>query len=339
MKKCFALFLAVLAVLLSSCTEETTEYYTGKTQEEAYADFLACKESWTEPDNYTFTYDYRFGDSDVGAEFVTVVTDGVGVCTSNCAGDSSKEQFHFKSISELYDYFDGVWQDCLKNRSADSDYYDFCSVSTKTVNGITYPYSISRSTGIAGWCGYGGDSFFISDFSLDNRATFERKKAAWQEIEGAHSFRYSISLSAHGINNQWSTGTIRVTVGADGTVTYEKGDEECYNRFLSYFGEESLFTDGVLFPSVSALYDLIENFWNSEDEKSSAYDNYAMFPKLTMKEASGGSYPSFCDFQSFFTDTYWGSTCSWDEDGNEIERVSADYHDDYVRFCVHITVE
>lgn len=338
MKKCVIVLAAVAAVLFASCTEETTEYYNGKTQEEAYADFLACKESWTEPENYTFTYDYRFGDSDVGAEFITVVTDGVGVCTSNCAGDSSKAAFHFTSISELYDYFDGVFQDCLANRSADGDYYDYCSFSTKTVDGITYPYSISRSTGISGWCGYGGDSFFISDFSLENRTTFERKKAAWQEMDGAHSFRYSISLSAHGSNNQWSTGSVSVSVAADGTVSYEKSDEECYERFLSYFGTDSLFADGVLFPSVASLYDLIETAWNAEEEKADLYDNYAVQASLTMKDASGGTYPSFCELQSFFTDTYAGGSYSYDEDGEEIESVSADYHNDYVRFRVSITV-
>ena len=115
--------LAVLALFsFLSCTGESEEESSGPSSSQSeltgYENFLAQKTAWVEPENYTFCYDYRFGDSDVGAEFVTVVTDGEGVCMSNCAGDESKQEFHFTSISQLYDYFAGVWEAALASGTA-----------------------------------------------------------------------------------------------------------------------------------------------------------------------------------------------------------------------------
>ena len=295
---------SLLAFLTASCTEETGEYINGETQEKSYATFTANKNAWKEPPNYTFSYTYSFGDSDVGAEFLTVVTDGTGACTSNCAGDSRKADFHFSSIRALYDYFDGVWKNSLAAGKRSAGEYDCCSAVYKEKDGVLYPHSLSRGIGTLGAEGYGGDSFFIRDISFENRATFLRKKAGWKDETGARSFSYWISYEEG--DSSSDTGTIKVTANADGTISYEKERPDHYEEFTGTFGGSGIFEGGALYPSIGAVYDMLDKAWKEEERKTGEFGNYAASVFLTTEETPSGFCPTSFELRSFFTDEYRG---------------------------------
>ena len=328
-----------MASLFTSCSEETDSLIDPLTSAQKaqrnYEALLASKEAWVEPENYTFTYEYRYGDSLVGPEFTVVVTDGVGVCTSNCENDSSLDKFRFASISEMYDYLVSAFEQAMSASTTSKDQYHTYGISYNKDYG--YPEIWDESWGTYNTCGYGGDYIRVWDFTLMNHKTYKEFCAAWQEPEKPYSFIYDIDYVADGINNVWSTGQITVTVAEDGSITrsFRNDSRENYERFLSYFGNYEIFEDGLLFDSIEDFFALGEKVWASEEKKCDSYSNYCIKPLVTtLTNEYGLKYA--IEISSFLSDECGGCSLS---NGEEEDSTVLKYEDyDWTRFRADIWI-
>ena len=104
-KTTLILLTGLILFIMTSCILETV--WSDGTL--SYSEFTEKKNAWKEPENYTFKYSYSIGDSLVGPEYVTTVTDGKGVCIPNFRADNLSN-VRFTSITELYNYFDRIMQ-------------------------------------------------------------------------------------------------------------------------------------------------------------------------------------------------------------------------------------
>ena len=277
----------LLGIFFASCNNFFLRESERKENEKAHKDFISHKNSWEEPQNYTFRYSYSVGDSYVGAEFVTVVTDGKGECTPNQYYRSSYDGIKLNTISQMYDYFNNVWD--TTSEPDDTNYYLSYKVAFKEKAGVSYPERLSQSIGKYGACGYGGQRFGIRNFSLENYKTFQQKKAAWVEPDKPYSFTYSLYLYTKN-GTSYSTPNVHVTVGADG-----KGNSDIRTvkdgSFVKEYGEALVEECELL--SISAVFDYIEKFWSERNSSSSEY-GYAQFFE---SQDSYGSYKIPASFE------------------------------------------
>ena len=313
---------------MQSCSDDVPEQNPTKTsvQKESnsfgissYEDFVKQKAAWKEPDNYTFKYEYGYGDSEVGAEFVTVVTDGKGVCTPNSfayfgtvSEDDEVEIPHaFCSVSELYEHFDELWQK-KPEEVTDSSYTSYSAWFTKK-DGFTYPSGLYQTIGPRGndVCGYGGETFFVTDFSLENHKTFSDKKSAWKEPDGAYSFTYTIYYDYGRIGPYAFTMKSSVDKNGNSTVTAFHDDGEMFALFKEKYGDAEIFGTGDnfgKFKTISEIYELIEKIWRQEEENS-AEEGYGIAPFFTAQT-------SYSDYKIPYNFEYrnFERVSSYDED-------------------------
>lgn len=123
MKKIFALLLAVSTFLFFSCEDN----FEVETNFENYAVFYQNMKSWKEPENYEFTYNYNFSDSISLAPITVKISNGTAEvdygtnATTDSEGNVSlsktAENFIFKSISEIYEYFEKCYEYQLATNS------------------------------------------------------------------------------------------------------------------------------------------------------------------------------------------------------------------------------
>lgn len=317
-KVIFGLVFPFFLIFILSCKENSDD--SPSVKKTSYEIFSEHKEAWAEPENYSFQYEYGYGDSERGAEFVTIVTDGKGICTANeLAGGGTwsedEEDFSiphaFKSISALYDYFEQVM---LKNsEGTKGSYFVAYSNYYKTENGITYPEWLDQVIGstVPDTCGYGGEFFHITKFSTENHKTFSLKKSAWKEPEGAYSFNYFIYYSYNRIGPYAISMKASVDKDGNGTaiVRNDAGNEELYQRsfdsFKEKYGDVSLFGSGEnfgKFKSVAEIYDLIEKIWSQEEEKAASNPGYGIAPFFKAGDSyEGCQLPYDFEYTNFST--------------------------------------
>ena len=335
-KVIFGLFFCISLIFILSCKESTDEANSPK--KSSYEIFSEQKAAWSEPANYSFQYEYAYGDSEVGAEFVTIVTDGSGICTANeFAGGGTwtedEEDFSiphvFKSISALYDYFEKVM---LENPAGNKgDYFVSYSNSYKNENGVTYPQWLDQTIGPTApdSCGYGGDSFHITKFSLENHKTFSAKKSAWEEPEGAYSFNYFIYYSYDRIGPYafFMTTTVDEKGNGSAIVRNDAGKEELYQKsfdsFKEKYGDVALFGSGDdfgKFNSISEIYDLIEKIWTEEEKKAGSNKGYGIAPFFKAQDSYGNlKIPYDFEYTNFSTGRTSSSDSLSSESDDEIK--------------------
>ncbi|MBQ9205601.1 MAG: hypothetical protein IJ158_02685 [Treponema sp.] len=291
--------------LFSSCVEEEICTYPGESF--SYETFCKHKDKWAEPSDYTFRLEYSIGDSLVGPEYITVVTDGVAKCISNQFAEratltlsgtntETSTEAQFSSISAIYDYFDKIWKENPETNT--SKKYVHYSCNFKTAGDVTYPAYLYQSCGVPDTDGYGGECFQIRNFSLENHKTFSQKKEAWKEPEGAYSFIYSIYYSYGRTSAQILS--MKTTVDKNGTATciVRPTYQEDADAFKRDYGDVALFGSGDNFGkfySISEIYELIEKIWSTEEAKQS--DLYGIAPFFTA-QASYSDYKIPYDFET-----------------------------------------
>jgi len=287
---------------MQSCSDDSTNQSSIKTYPQtesnsfrisSYEEFSNQKSAWKEPENYTFKYEYGYGDSERGAEFVTIVTDGKGVCSPNSFAyrgsmsddDEPEIPLAFTSISKLYEHFDGLWKN-KPEEVTDTSYTAYSAYFTKK-DGITYPSGLYQTIGPRGKdvCGYGGETFDLKDyFSLENHKTFSTKKSAWKEPEGAYSFTYTIFYDYGRIGRYSLSMEVSVDKNGNSTVTPQRS----FDSFKKYYGDLEIFGTGDdfgKFKTISEIYELIEKIWTQEEEKAAADKTYGLAPFFTAQDS------------------------------------------------------
>lgn len=140
-----------------------------------YAAFAINRSAWTEPGDYSFTYEVRWGDSYVYAPvFVTVsggtaeVDYGENSDPSELTGNPLLGDISFESIAGIYKYFENWWEKTAAEEN--TGYVITFSVQYNTTSGGTvYPEYLEEdmyplSGGADG--GYGGLYIHISNLVI-----------------------------------------------------------------------------------------------------------------------------------------------------------------------------
>lgn len=282
MKQVFSLFLAFLfavSAFFTSCADSTDS----SSSSSAYSEFSSQKKAWFEPSDYTFKYSYSIGDSYVGAEFVTIVTDGSAICTPNFRYQQEIPygDIEFNSITELYDYFDSVWK--AEPAVSTSKKYIHYSTKFKKESGVTYPAELHQSIGVPNTVGYGGEGFSVDGISFENHKTFLQKKSAWKEPSDGYSFSYWIYYANGGTSAQSFNMTVAVDKDGNATVSLPQDalSQKGFEAFKRDYDDVELFGSGEHFGefrSISEIFDLIEDFWKAEEAIASENSNYGIAP-------------------------------------------------------------
>ena len=221
MKKIKIVLLLVAAASLFGCkwfSEANTRGPETKFSNEK--EFYANKDSWQEPANYSFHYDFNIGDSYVGAKCYITVTDGKSRIIKNFRVDSECPEL--KTIAEAYIFFANDWE--KRKSEPNTEYWihysakfeDFADLTNGS--SIKYPSELDSSISIAkpDYVGYGGNYIRIQDFSLINAKNFAENRKTWVEPESC-SYTYRVWL-LHGRQIMAETGNVNVTV-KNGTAT------------------------------------------------------------------------------------------------------------------------
>ena len=157
---------AALVFFLTSCTEETNEPYT---EFKDYKTFSVNRAAWVEPDEYSFTYDFRLDRVSYQKPVTVTVKDGEATYSTEDSRDLEYLQT-FSSITDVYDYFEKHWQ-VIKNEENKDLGISFSVKYLKTV-GLTYPSILNEDIK---WCGNcdapigadsGGVNITITDFTV-----------------------------------------------------------------------------------------------------------------------------------------------------------------------------
>lgn len=162
--------LVVFAVAFISCTEEEdSSYKSPYTEFKDSPTFSANRAAWKEPNEYSFTYDFRLGSTYLQEPVTVTIKDGTATFSSKNGDDLEKLQI-FNSIAEIYDYFEKHWQDSKSKKNTDSGIS--YSVTYSKVGGLTYPSTLNEDIQ---WYGSGnapigagsaGLLIFITNFTV-----------------------------------------------------------------------------------------------------------------------------------------------------------------------------
>ena len=293
-KTTLILLTGLILFIMTSCILETV--WSDGTL--SYSEFTEKKNAWKEPENYTFKYSYSIGDSLVGPEYVTTVTDGKGVCISNFRADNHSN-VRFTSITELYNYFDRIMQ-ARPEYDSNGEYVHY-SGKFDTISGITYPKILGQSCGKHNMDGYGGEYFCIADITLENHSTFLQKKNTWTEPERPYSFEYSIYYRRHYRGKLKEIGPIRVPVrhdsnSSDFSIAHNESENTVYDDYTGILQNRRI-------NSISEYFDLVETVWKSEEANQRSIQGYGIAPFFKTTESYKDS-PVLYDFncQTFQTE-------------------------------------
>ncbi|HAH63501.1 MAG TPA: hypothetical protein DCL73_15555 [Treponema sp.] len=169
------LLLPIVAFGIFFCLSSCTDGEQPGTTFPDYAAFAINRSAWTEPGDYSFTYEVRWGDGYVYAPVSVTVSGGTaeidygenddpGEFTDNpLLGDIS-----FESIAGIYEYFENWWEKTAAEEN--TGYVITFSVQYNTTSGGTvYPVYLEEdmhplSVGADG--GYGGLYIHISNLII-----------------------------------------------------------------------------------------------------------------------------------------------------------------------------
>ncbi len=292
----FICCLLVSGALFLSCEVETVRCYGNVF---TYEDFLEYKNNWVEPQNYTFYYQYSMGDSGIFVDCVSIITDGNAVSTPDYRyyeKDYSYGDIRFNTIAQLYDYFDKLWKETPEPTK--KNHYLSYDGSFKEKDGVVYPETLSQTWGIHNMYGYGGEDFYVKDFTLENHKTFLQKKEAWKEPNQPYSFSYWIYRNDENGKGTYSI-SVNVTVDAEGNGHSDIATQEENKAFFKEYGE-SLAEDYKLL-SIAEVFEFIEKYWSMQEEKCNSSEIYGIIPIFEAKDSyKTYKIPLNFDCKSFF---------------------------------------
>lgn len=162
MKKLYFCFIFLIFIFVSC---ETSPYKV-QTVFDAYDEFCTNMNSWIEPKNYSFTYDYGFGDSVVLAPITVTICYGVATVDYGENVQSELENYTFKSITEIYEHFNKRYKYETENNTEYEINYSVKYESTKYGN---YPKLLDEDMVDVehyDWDGYGGTHIKVYDFTI-----------------------------------------------------------------------------------------------------------------------------------------------------------------------------
>lgn len=160
--------------LLAGCSEEDEN---GKLVFKDRDDFLKAKAAWTEPDSYSFKYQFCFGDSVYLSPFSVEVCNGTGTvdfgeCKTEMSENNNFESFFgdivFESISEIYSYVDKYYEKQKENYIDDYDITFSVKYASAEINGCLYPKELKETrfpVKDPEVNGYGGLNIRVSDIA------------------------------------------------------------------------------------------------------------------------------------------------------------------------------
>lgn len=135
-----------------------------------YESFLSIKEGWMEPENYSFSYTFAYGDTYVTEPITVTVSEGIADVYYGNKDTLSDDygDITFESITDIFVFFNTWWA----NVSAADNTSDIIlfSAAYKSAGDVTYPQLLSESiTTLESTYdgGYGGIYISISDFSIE----------------------------------------------------------------------------------------------------------------------------------------------------------------------------
>lgn len=165
-KRIFSLLMIGSVLSLFSCDSGMEN---PSTTFEDYETFLSLIEGWIEPENYSFSYTFAYGDVYV-SEPVTVT-----ISSGTAAVDYGNQEtlpddygdINFESIAEILTFFNNWWKDV--SAAEDTNNKISFSVTYESVSNVTYPQLLNEfitpiNSSYDG--GYGGIYISISDFSI-----------------------------------------------------------------------------------------------------------------------------------------------------------------------------
>lgn len=164
MKKIHYCFIFLIFIFISC---ETSPFKV-QTEFEDYDKFCTNMKNWIEPKNYSFTYNYSFGDSVVLAPITVTISDGVATVDYGENVQTELENYTFKSIIEIYEYFDKRYKYESENNTNYEINYSVKYESTGKYG--TYPKLLDENmVDVEHYDGngFGGTYIKISDFKVN----------------------------------------------------------------------------------------------------------------------------------------------------------------------------
>lgn len=173
MKKLYFCFIFLIFVFVACKTSP----YKVQTVFEDYDEFCTNMKNWVEPKNYSFTYNYSFGDTYVLAPITVTISDGVATVDYGENVQTENDEYYFlinysdyifKSITEIYKHFDDRYKyESENNTDYEINYRVKYEVTEKYGN---YPKLLDEDMVDVehyDWVGYGGTYIKISDFKVN----------------------------------------------------------------------------------------------------------------------------------------------------------------------------